>query len=75
MRISIVPYSQGFTVPTAAHMTSLADLDGATVCMEKGTPHTRTPAAFFKAKGWPPVGRRTMGDVPIPVLDEGRPCD
>jgi general L-amino acid transport system substrate-binding protein len=43
---------QGFMVPTAANMTTLADLDGATVCVEKGTTHTRTLAAFFKAKGW-----------------------
>ncbi len=43
---------QGFMVPTAANITTLADLDGATVCVEKGTTHQRTLAAFFKAKGW-----------------------
>jgi general L-amino acid transport system substrate-binding protein len=43
---------QGFMVPTAANMTTLAELDGATVCVEKGTTHQRTLTAYFKAKGW-----------------------
>ncbi|HOW74593.1 MAG TPA: amino acid ABC transporter substrate-binding protein [Candidatus Competibacteraceae bacterium] len=43
---------QGFMVPTAAHITTLADLDGATVCVEKGTTHQRTLTAYFKVKGW-----------------------
>ena len=43
---------QGFMVPTAANIATLADLDGATVCVEKGTTHQRTLTAYFKAKGW-----------------------
>lgn len=54
---------QGFMVPTAANITTLADLDGATVCVEKGTTHTRTLAAFFKAKGWS-VDSRVIDSAP-----------
>ncbi len=43
---------QGFMVPTAANIKTLADLEGATVCVEKGTTHTRTLAAYFKVNGW-----------------------
>jgi general L-amino acid transport system substrate-binding protein len=39
-------------VPTAANGTTLADLNGARVCVEKGTTHQGTLTAYFKAKGW-----------------------
>ncbi|QKS27875.1 amino acid ABC transporter substrate-binding protein [Accumulibacter sp.] len=41
---------QGFMV-AAAKVATLADLDGATICVEKGTTHQRTLEAYFKAKG------------------------
>lgn len=40
---------QGFMVPARA--TSLADLDGATICVERGTTHQRNLEAYFEAKG------------------------
>ncbi|MCM8627492.1 amino acid ABC transporter substrate-binding protein [Accumulibacter sp.] len=42
---------QGFMVTAAAKIATLADLDGATICVEKGTTHQRTLEAYFKAKG------------------------
>jgi len=41
---------QGFMV-AAAKVAALADLDGAIICVEKGTTHQRTLEAYFKAKG------------------------
>ena len=43
---------QGFLVPVAAKIATLADLDGATICMVKGTTHRRNLEAYFEAKGW-----------------------
>jgi len=42
---------QGFMVTAAARIATVADLDGATICVEKGTTHQRTLEAYFKAKG------------------------
>ncbi len=41
---------QGFMVP--AKITTLAELDGATICVERGTTHQRNLAAYFETKGW-----------------------
>ncbi len=43
---------QGFMVPAAANIATLADLDGATVCIEKGTTHRRNLEEHFHANGW-----------------------
>lgn len=43
---------QGFMVPAAAGIATLADLNGATVCVEKGTTHRRNLEEWFGAKGW-----------------------
>jgi general L-amino acid transport system substrate-binding protein len=43
---------QGFMVPAAANMDTLADLDGAKVCVEGGTTNERTLTAYFQAQGW-----------------------
>lgn len=40
---------QGFMVP--AKMANLADLDGATICVERGTTHQRNLEAYFEARG------------------------
>ena len=42
---------QGFMVPGDANMTTIADLDGETVCVEKGTTHQRNLAAYFNTHG------------------------
>ncbi len=42
---------QGFMVPGDANITTIADLDGATICVEKGTTHRRNLAAYFNAHG------------------------
>jgi len=42
---------QGFMVAAGAKVATLADLDGATICVEKGTTHQRTLEAYFKANG------------------------
>lgn len=41
---------QGFLVP--AGIATLADLDGATICVERGTTHQRNLKTYFAAKGW-----------------------
>jgi general L-amino acid transport system substrate-binding protein len=43
---------QGFMVPAAANIATLADLDGATICIQKGTTHLRNLEEYFLAKGW-----------------------
>ncbi len=43
---------QGFMVPAAANIATLADLNGATICIEKGTTHQRNLETYFEAKGW-----------------------
>ncbi|WP_217633657.1 amino acid ABC transporter substrate-binding protein [Thiocapsa roseopersicina] len=43
---------QGFLVPAAAGIETLADLAGATVCVEKGTTHRRNLETYFAAHGW-----------------------
>ena len=43
---------QGFMVPAAADIATLADLEGATVCIVKGTTHRRNLEEWFRAKGW-----------------------
>ena len=43
---------QGFMVPAAAHIDTLAALDGAKVCVEKETTNERTLTAYFQAHGW-----------------------
>jgi general L-amino acid transport system substrate-binding protein len=42
---------QGFMVPAAAKIATLADLDGATICIEKGTTHQRNLEAYLKVHG------------------------
>jgi general L-amino acid transport system substrate-binding protein len=42
---------QGFMVPAAAKIVTLADLKGATVCVVRGTTHQRNLEAYFKARG------------------------
>jgi len=42
---------QGFMVPAAAKIATLADLKGATVCVVRGTTHQRNLEAYFKARG------------------------
>ncbi|HEY9199743.1 MAG TPA: amino acid ABC transporter substrate-binding protein [Gammaproteobacteria bacterium] len=42
---------QGFMVPKAAKITKLADLRGATVCVEKGTTHIDNLLEYFDAHG------------------------
>lgn len=44
---------QGFLVPKAAHITKVADLKGATICVEKGTTHVNNLAEYFDAQGLP----------------------
>jgi general L-amino acid transport system substrate-binding protein len=44
--------AQGFMVPAAAGIKTVADLKGATVCIVKGTTHQRNLEAYFEAKGW-----------------------
>jgi len=41
---------QGFMVPSSARVASLAQLDGATICVEKGTTHERNLAEYFAAR-------------------------
>ena len=43
---------QGFMVPAAAHIDTLAALDGAKVCVAKGTTNERTLTAYFQDQGW-----------------------
>lgn len=43
---------QGFMVPAAANIVTPADLDGATICIEKGTTHRRNLEEYFRANGW-----------------------
>ena len=42
---------QGFMVPAAANIATLADLKGATICVERGTTHQRNLEAYFKVHG------------------------
>jgi hypothetical protein len=42
---------QGFMVAAAVKVATLADLDGATICVEKGTTHQRNLEAHFKENG------------------------
>lgn len=42
---------QSFLVPVAAKIATVADLDGATVCVERGRTHQRNLEAYFKARG------------------------
>jgi general L-amino acid transport system substrate-binding protein len=42
---------QGFMVAAAGKVAKPADLDGATICVEKGTTHQRTLEAYYKAMG------------------------
>jgi len=41
---------QGFLVP--AGIATLVDLDGASICVERGTTHQRNLKTYFAAKGW-----------------------
>lgn len=41
---------QGFLVP--AGIATLVDLDGASICVERGTTHQRNLKTYFEAKGW-----------------------
>jgi general L-amino acid transport system substrate-binding protein len=43
---------QGFMVPRAAHVKAPADLNGATICTEKGTTSDRHLGEYFAALGW-----------------------
>jgi general L-amino acid transport system substrate-binding protein len=43
---------QGFMVPAAANIDTLAALNGAKVCVEEGTTNERTLDAYFQAQGW-----------------------
>ena len=43
---------QGFMVPAAAGIATLADLNGSKVCVEKGTTHERNLTDYFRTYGW-----------------------
>jgi len=43
---------QGFLVPKSAGIKSLAELGGATVCVEKGTTHEVRLPEYFRLHGW-----------------------
>jgi general L-amino acid transport system substrate-binding protein len=43
---------QSFLVPSASGVTSVAQLNGATICVEKGTIHERNLADHFAAQGF-----------------------
>jgi general L-amino acid transport system substrate-binding protein len=43
---------QGFMVPAGAKIDTLAALNGAKVCVERGTTNEQTLDAYFKAQGW-----------------------
>lgn len=43
---------QGFMVPHASGVTKIADLNGATICVEKGTTHEPNLADYFQTQGW-----------------------
>jgi general L-amino acid transport system substrate-binding protein len=43
---------QGFMVSAAANIATPADLDGATICIEKGTTHLRNLEEYFHANDW-----------------------
>ncbi len=53
---------QGFLVPAAAGIKTVADLDGATICVQRGTTHRRNLAAYFEVNG---------GSVKPLVMDSG----
>lgn len=42
---------QGFMVPASAHIASINKLNGATICVEKGTTHEKRLAEHFAARG------------------------
>ena len=44
--------AQGFMVPAAADVATLADLNGTTICVEKGTTNQRNLTYYFTMKGW-----------------------
>ncbi|HSO84063.1 amino acid ABC transporter substrate-binding protein [Thiocapsa sp.] len=43
---------QGFMVRAEDGIDSLADLNGASVCVEKGTTHQRNLTTYFEVQGW-----------------------
>jgi len=43
---------QGFMVPRQSKVRRIADLKGATICVEKGTTHVPNLADYFRAHGW-----------------------
>ncbi|MEJ5989134.1 amino acid ABC transporter substrate-binding protein [Ramlibacter sp. PS3R-8] len=43
---------QGFMVPGKSAVSSVAALDGSTVCVEKGTTHADNLAEYFATNGW-----------------------
>lgn len=43
--------SQAFLVPAKLGITTIADLDGATVCVEKGTTHALNMSDYFSTRG------------------------
>lgn len=43
---------QGFMVPAAAQIATLADLNGATLCVKTGTTNQRNLETYFEAQGW-----------------------
>ena len=43
---------QGFLVQKSANVKSLAGLDGATICVEKGTTHESRLPSYFDMHGW-----------------------
>jgi general L-amino acid transport system substrate-binding protein len=43
---------QGFLVPRASGVTGLAGLEGATLCLERGTTHVKNVADTFAREGW-----------------------
>jgi general L-amino acid transport system substrate-binding protein len=43
---------EGFIVPRKSKVRRIADLKGATICVEKGTTHEQNLADYFRAHGW-----------------------
>jgi general L-amino acid transport system substrate-binding protein len=65
--------SQAFLVPTKAGITSIAELNGITVCVEKGTTSVLNMKDYFSARGLSvnPLVVDSLAEMPA-ALSEGR---
>jgi general L-amino acid transport system substrate-binding protein len=63
--------SQAFLVPTKSGITSLAELSGATVCVEKGTTSVQNMKDYFVARGLSvnPLVMESAGEVAAGLSD------